>query len=835
MKRLCWVVVLGSLVAGCSSSSPQQVSASLRVTASPSDPLEGQQVTLTATVSTTDPDASLTGEIVRFLDGATTLGSASVDAHGQAILVTPLAPGAHSITATLLGNTSTAVSISVLAATTVGVRSSLNPSDPTEPVTFTATVAGLDVPATPTGTLTFRIDNVDQAPVTLSGGIATFSTSTLPAGSHDVSALYGGDDTFAASSATALSQSVRSKAASQIHLESSGSPSVPGQTVTFTATVAAVGTGVAGTPTGTVSFSVDGTEQSPAAALVDGVATFSTSTLTLAGSPHTVGAIYNGDAVFGTSPTSTQQALFGISGIAPASGPNAGGTSVTVTGSSFTGATEVRFGATPATRFTVDSDSTITAVAPAGTGVVDVAVTAPAGTSNAVAYTYALSLSGAHTFDTDTGLLDGAAVPAGSQFSGGAWTLTGGFELVTGATLTISGSQPFVLDAAGSVSIDGTVDASGADGVPGGVAGSGGTVQLSAGSTLTVSGSIDCSGGAGSVGAGPGGAGGAGGQGGTAGLTATTTLTVTGTVDCSGGMGGAGAPGSPGTSGGPGSAGGNGGVGGAAGIIHLSAGSPPSVAGATLLLNAGSGGTGGAGGPGDTGGVGGAGGNGGVGGSGGVGGDGGQGGAGGVGGNGGVGAEGGYGGSGGFGGAGGSGGNGGVGGSGGLGGNGGLDGAGGQGGSGGVGGDAGAGGSEGPGGNGGSGGSGGAGSMPSANGGSGGNGGNGAPGSVTGTGGAGGNGGDGAPGFGGSANGGNGGSGGSGGFGGLGGSGGAGGNGGAGDVGGNGGFGGNGGNGGAGLVGGSGGFGGAGGAGGVGGNPGVDGEAGTDGESGILG
>jgi len=54
-----------------------------------------------------------------------------------------------------------------------------------------------------------------------------------------------------------------------------------------------------------------------------------------------------------------------ITTIAPTSGPTAGGTTVTVTGTGFTGATKVAFGPVPATSFTVVSDTEITAVAPA--------------------------------------------------------------------------------------------------------------------------------------------------------------------------------------------------------------------------------------------------------------------------------------------------------------------------------------------------------------------------------------------------------------------------------------------------------------------------------------
>jgi kumamolisin len=70
-----------------------------------------------------------------------------------------------------------------------------------------------------------------------------------------------------------------------------------------------------------------------------------------------------------------------VTTISPATGNSAGGDSVTVTGSGFTGATDVGFGSTDAASMNVDSDTQITATSPAGTGTVDVTVTTPAGTS----------------------------------------------------------------------------------------------------------------------------------------------------------------------------------------------------------------------------------------------------------------------------------------------------------------------------------------------------------------------------------------------------------------------------------------------------------------------
>ena len=133
----------------------------------------------------------------------------------------------------------------------------------------------------------------------LSLGKATFTTSALAVGSHSITASYGGDTNFTASSSAPLTQTVRPVPSTTV--ASSLNPSTFGQGVTFTATV----TASSGTPTGTVTFK-NGTVTLGTGTLSGGSATFTTATLTVG--THSITAVYNGDANFApsTSPALSQ-------------------------------------------------------------------------------------------------------------------------------------------------------------------------------------------------------------------------------------------------------------------------------------------------------------------------------------------------------------------------------------------------------------------------------------------------------------------------------------------------------------------------------------------------
>src|SRR5207248_1290652 len=88
------------------------------------------------------------------------------------------------------------------AATTVALRSSVNPAVTGHAVTFTATVAAVAPGGgTPTGTVTFKDGNAVLGTVAVgTGGTATFTTSFAAAGGHAITAVYSGDATLVGSS-----------------------------------------------------------------------------------------------------------------------------------------------------------------------------------------------------------------------------------------------------------------------------------------------------------------------------------------------------------------------------------------------------------------------------------------------------------------------------------------------------------------------------------------------------------------------------------------------------------------------------------------------------------
>lgn len=204
-------------------------------------------------------------------------------------------------------------------ASTTTLTASPNPSVFGQAVTLTATVSPQSGTTTPTGSVVFNIDGIDQTPITLSNGQANFSTSSFSTGNHTIFATYSGNSDFLASTSAIFTQTVNQATTSTI-LSSSLNPSTLGQNVTFTATVT-VATPGAGTPSGLVNF-FDGSTMIGSVTLNAGVATFETSTLSLG--THLITAQYLGDINFSGSTSAILNQIVNcpIITISPASLPN---------------------------------------------------------------------------------------------------------------------------------------------------------------------------------------------------------------------------------------------------------------------------------------------------------------------------------------------------------------------------------------------------------------------------------------------------------------------------------------------------------------------------------
>jgi hypothetical protein len=258
--------------------------------------------------------------IVKFIPGSTGLVFSSVFLHGNGAeegthvavdnsdhaYVTGYTystnfPTKNPLQATFGGVTDAFVAkIDMRGATTTTISSSPNPSIYGQAVTFTATVTSYVGAPSDGETVTFTKGTKVLGTGILSGGSASFTTSTLPAATNYVKAVYGGDSNLLGSTSKPVQQVVN-KATTTTTLTSSLNPSNFGQSVTFTASVTPQFTG---TVTGSVTF-YNGATALKTVALSGGVGKFTTSTL--ASGSHNITATYNGSGNFtGSSGSLTQ-------------------------------------------------------------------------------------------------------------------------------------------------------------------------------------------------------------------------------------------------------------------------------------------------------------------------------------------------------------------------------------------------------------------------------------------------------------------------------------------------------------------------------------------------
>jgi hypothetical protein len=212
-----------------------------------------QAVTFTATV----PSAA-TGTIT-FRDGSTVLGTGTVNG-GIAILSTStLTIGTHTITATYGGDTANSTAASAPLSQVVGKLPTTTVLSQTAgaqmmngSVTFTATVSSTS--PTPTGTVTFLEGTTVLGTVALNtnGGVAVgfqltgtaaLTISTLGGGSHQITAVYSGDNAFLTSTSAPVNNVVHDFTITNTTTAGVNKQDVfPGDSTTYKFTLAPLGT-----------------------------------------------------------------------------------------------------------------------------------------------------------------------------------------------------------------------------------------------------------------------------------------------------------------------------------------------------------------------------------------------------------------------------------------------------------------------------------------------------------------------------------------------------------------------------------------------------------------
>lgn len=205
------------------------VSTVTSLTGSPSTAEAGDPVELTANVSAVLPALARSSDpiptgTVEFLEGTTSLGTATLDDGTASLTLTSLAPGTHRITARYPGGdgfeasesedpftvTITARPMSIASRTTVSASpdrveagsevalvADVSPLPVERPAPASARAADASAPTT--GSVEFFADGTSVGTASLSDGTATLKTSSLAVGTHRITAAYRGDDVFAAS------------------------------------------------------------------------------------------------------------------------------------------------------------------------------------------------------------------------------------------------------------------------------------------------------------------------------------------------------------------------------------------------------------------------------------------------------------------------------------------------------------------------------------------------------------------------------------------------------------------------------------------------------------
>jgi hypothetical protein len=295
------------------------------LTFSPGNPLApGTPVTFTATL--TNPEVTPAG-VVTFIDQKTNtvLGQGTITTSGgvSTASFTTVLVGNHTVKAYFAGGGTAALPsalsdlVTVIEAGSVasatGVVPNLGGAAVGLPVTLTASVIGIG--SAPTGAVCFYDGSVDPSHLIGSatvgaGGTASVTAPFATAGVHNITAVYNGDNTYAASQG-ATTVTVTANAFATF---ASSANNVPvGSTPTYTVTL--TGNPALGTPGGSVQFFLDGVALGSPQTLTPGpsnTATASVPSTALTAGSHFVTVAYTAPAPYQSFRLDTTTATNGV-------------------------------------------------------------------------------------------------------------------------------------------------------------------------------------------------------------------------------------------------------------------------------------------------------------------------------------------------------------------------------------------------------------------------------------------------------------------------------------------------------------------------------------------
>ena len=274
-------------------------------------PYAGSSLVLNATVAAsatgaTSPSGTFDFTLDGVLQGTAVLVPGSPSTATLAITVP--SPGAHAVGGSYGGDAnnaaSTAASVNITVSkspTTLLVTPATSTPAPGVPLQVTATLAAQFAgPTAPTGSVTLTLDGSTQGTsVLLSGTTATFTITSPSAGLHTLQASYGGDGNYATSTSPVVNITVAKVATTTVVTPATTTPAA-GTPLVVTANVSTAAPGTT-QPSGTVTFTLDGTSVGIGALTPGSPSTASITIATLASGTHVLQATYGGDSYYSTS------------------------------------------------------------------------------------------------------------------------------------------------------------------------------------------------------------------------------------------------------------------------------------------------------------------------------------------------------------------------------------------------------------------------------------------------------------------------------------------------------------------------------------------------------